>query len=232
LKIDSLVAGYGEVQVLWGISLNVMPHSLTTIIGANGAGKSTTLRAAVGSLRPWQGEVRFDGEDVTALSPHEKAARGMVMVPEGRQLFDDMSVEENLEMGAFSKRARAQYRDNLARVFGYFPRLEERRRQMAGTLSGEQQMLAMGRGLMSVPKLLIIDELSLGLSPLLGQQLFSTLRELSQSGLTVLLVEQNAHLALALSNRAYVFADGKVEIEGTSRDVSQSAAVRKAYLGM
>ncbi|VAX13301.1 Branched-chain amino acid transport ATP-binding protein LivF (TC 3.A.1.4.1), partial [hydrothermal vent metagenome] len=201
--------------------------------GANGAGKTTTLRVAAGSLRPWRGKVEFEGEDVTMLNAHDKAARGMVMVPEGRQLFADMSVEENLEMGAFVQRARRQYKNNIERVFDYFPRLAERRRQMAGTLSGgEQQMLAMGRGLMASPKLLIIDELSLGLSPILCQQLFSTLRKLSQTGLSVLLVEQNAYLALALSNQAYVFANGKVEIEGPSFEVSQNPDVRKAYLGM
>jgi len=233
LKVDSLVAGYGEVQVLWGISLEVLPHEVTTIIGANGAGKTTTLRAIMGSLKPWQGVVEFEHEDVTRLSAHEKAARGLVMVPEGRQLFDDMSVADNLEMGAFSRRGRAKYRKNIDMVFNYFPRLAERRSQMAGTLSGgEQQMLAVSRGLMADPKLLVIDELSLGLSPLLGQQLFTALRELSKTGLTVLLVEQNAHLALALSNEAYVFADGKVEIQGPSRDVAKNPDVRKAYLGL
>lgn len=233
LKLDSLEAGYDEVQVLWGISLSVRPHKLTAIIGANGAGKTTTLRVAAGNLRPWRGRVEFEGADVTKLSAHEKATRGMVMVPEGRQLFADMSVEENLEMGSFVRRARAQYRNNLDRVFSYFPRLAERRRQMSGTLSGgEQQMLAVGRGLMADPKLLIIDELSLGLSPLLCQQLFTTLRDLSNTGLTVLLVEQNAYLALALSTQAYVFANGKVDIEGPSHTMSQNPDVRKAYLGM
>ncbi len=233
LKLVSLEAGYGQVQILWGISLSVLPHELTAIVGANGAGKTTALRVAAGSLRPSKGRVEFDGEDVTRLSAHDKVARGMVMVPEGRQLFADMSVLENLEMGAFTRRARAQYKTNIERVFGYFPRLAERSRQVAGTLSGgEQQMLAVGRGLMASPKLLIIDELSLGLSPILVQQLFSTLRELSQSGLSVLLVEQNAYLALALSNHAYVFANGKIEIEGPSKEVAQNPDVRKAYLGM
>jgi len=233
LKLDALEAGYGEVQVLWGISLSVAPHKLTAIIGANGAGKTTTLRVAAGNLRPLRGRVEFEGDDVTKLSAHEKAARGLVMVPEGRQLFSDMNVLENLEMGAFSQRARARFRANLDQVFDYFPRLAERRRQTAGTLSGgEQQMLAMGRGLMADPTLLIIDELSLGLSPILAQQLFTTLRDLSKTGLSVLLIEQNAYLALALSNYAYVFANGKVDMQGPSKEMAQNPDIRKAYLGL
>ncbi|MEJ2630823.1 MAG: ATP-binding cassette domain-containing protein [Acidihalobacter sp.] len=172
-------------------------------------------------------------EGPTQLTAHDKARRGLVLVPEGRQLFSDMTVEENLEMGAFSPRARGDYKRNLERVFGFFPRLAERRHQKAGTFSGgEQQMLAVGRGLMADPKVLIIDELSLGLSPLLTQQLFATLRELKEAGLTIMLVEQNVHLALALSDYAYVLAEGKVEIEGSSHEVAQNPDVRKAYLGM
>ena len=233
LQLEALESGYGEVQVLWGVSLAVQPHHLTTVVGANGAGKTTTLRAATGSIRPWNGRVLFEGEDVTQLTAHDKARRGLVLVPEGRQLFSDMTVEENLEMGAFSPRARGDYKRNLERVFGFFPRLAERRHQKAGTFSGgEQQMLAVGRGLMADPKVLIIDELSLGLSPLLTQQLFATLRELKAAGLTIMLVEQNVHLALALSDYAYVLAEGKVEIEGPSHEVAQNPNVRKAYLGM
>jgi branched-chain amino acid transport system ATP-binding protein len=233
LQLEALESGYGEVQVLWGVSLAVQPHHLTTLVGANGAGKTSTLRAATGSIRPWRGRVLFEGEDVTRLSAHDKARRGLVLVPEGRQLFSDMRVEENLEMGAFSPRARAGYRQTLERVFGLFPRLAERRGQKAGTLSGgEQQMLAVGRGLMADPKVLLIDELSLGLSPLLSQQLFATLRDLKEAGLTILLVEQNVHLALALSDYAYVLAEGRVEIEGPSHEVAHNADVRKAYLGL
>ncbi|MEJ2713486.1 MAG: ABC transporter ATP-binding protein [Acidihalobacter sp.] len=233
LQLETVESGYGEVQVLWGVSLAVQPNHLTTLVGANGAGKTTTLRAATGSIRPWKGRVLFEGEDVTQLTAHDKARRGLVLVPEGRQLFSDMTVEENLEMGAFSPRARGDYKRNLERVFGFFPRLAERRHQKAGTFSGgEQQMLAVGRGLMADPKVLIIDELSLGLSPLLTQQLFATLRELKEAGLTIMLVEQNVHLALALSDYAYVLAEGKVEIEGSSHEVAQNPDVRKAYLGM
>jgi len=233
LEIEQLESGYGEVQVLWGISLAVRPGKLTTIIGANGAGKTTTLRTTMGSLRPWGGRVRLHGEDVTTLPPHAKANRGLVLVPEGRQLFPDMSVEENLEMGGYSQRARRRQKDNLERVYDVFPRLKERRKQKSSTLSGgEQQMLAMGRGLMQEPLILMIDELSLGLAPVLAQQLFLTLKTLREQGLTIVLVEQNVHLALALSDYTYVFAEGRVQIHGDSNEVANMAEVRRAYLGL
>ncbi len=206
---------------------------LTTVIGANGAGKTTTLRTIMGSVPSWSGRVLMNGEDVTKLSPHAKASRGLVLVPEGRQLFPDMSVEENLEMGAYSHRARKRQKDNLERVYDTFPRLKERRKQRSSTLSGgEQQMLAMGRGLMQEPVVLMIDELSLGLAPVLAQQLFLTLKSLRKQGLTIVLVEQNVHLALALSDHTYVLAEGRVEIEGDSRDVANMDEVRRAYLGL
>ena len=233
LEVRDLEAGYGEVQVLWGVSLKVEAGRMTTLVGANGAGKTTTMRAIMGVIRPTAGEVRFQDEDVTRRTPHEKAQMGLVLVPEGRQLFYDMSVEENLEMGAYSPRARRKLDENLKRVYAFFPRLEERKKQRAGTLSGgEQQMLAVGRGLMADPKVLMIDELSLGLAPVLAQQLFKTLKELKDTGLTILLVEQNVHLALALSDYAYVLAEGRVEIEGPSREVAKNEEVRRAYLGI
>ncbi len=233
LQIEKLESGYGEVQVLWGISLQVQPGRLTTIIGANGAGKTTTLRTIMGSVRSWGGRVVLNGEDVTGWSPHARANRGLVLVPEGRQLFPDMSVEENLEMGAYSHRARKRKKDNLDRVYQTFPRLKERRKQRSCTLSGgEQQMLAMGRGLMQEPLVLMIDELSLGLAPVLAQQLFLTLKTLREQGLTIVLVEQNVHLALALSDHTYVFAEGRVELEGDSREVANNDEVRRAYLGL
>jgi branched-chain amino acid transport system ATP-binding protein len=233
LQIEKLESGYGEVQVLWGISLQVQSAKLTTVIGANGAGKTTTLRTIMGSVPSWSGRVLMNGEDVTKLSPHAKAQRGLVLVPEGRQLFPDMSVEENLEMGAYSQRARKRQKDNLERVYDTFPRLKERRKQRSSTLSGgEQQMLAMGRGLMQEPVVLMIDELSLGLAPVLAQQLFLTLKSLRKQGLTIVLVEQNVHLALALSDHTYVLAEGRVEIEGDSRDVANMDEVRRAYLGL
>jgi branched-chain amino acid transport system ATP-binding protein len=233
LQVENLKSGYGEVQVLWGISLEVQPGKLTTIVGANGAGKSTTLRSIMGSLRPWGGRILFGGKDVTRLSSHAKANRGLVLVPEGRQLFPDMTVEENLEMGAYASRARKRKKENLDRMYEMFPRLKERRKQKSSTLSGgEQQMLAMGRGLMQEPEVLMIDELSLGLAPVLAQQLFLTLKKLRQQGLTIVLVEQNVHLALALSDYTYVLTEGRVNIEGDSRDVANMDEVRRAYLGL
>ena len=233
LRIEGLEAGYGEVQVLWGITLGVAPAALTTIIGANGVGKTTTLRAAVGSIRPWGGRVVFKGEDVTGLEPHAKAARGLVLVPEGRQLYSDMTVEENLEMGAFSRRAARSFAGSLDRVYALFPRLKERRRLPAGTFSGgEQQMLAIARGLMSDPEVLIIDELSLGLAPVVVYQLFETLKALKERGLTILLVEQNVHLAFALSDYAYVIAEGRLFAEGKPAELETRSDIRQAYLGL
>lgn len=233
LEIDKLESGYGEVQVLWGISIKARAGQLTTLIGANGAGKTTTLRTTMGSIRPWRGRVLLNGDDVTKLSPHAKAARGLVLVPEGRQLFPDMSVLENLEMGAYSRRARSRQKENLERVYQAFPRLKERLKQRASTLSGgEQQMVAMGRGLMQEPVVLMIDELSLGLAPVLAQQLFLTLKTLKQQGITIVLVEQNVHLALAVSDYTYVLAEGRVPIEGESEKVARMDEVRRAYLGL
>jgi len=233
LKVENLEAGYDDVQVLWGVSLQVERGGITTLVGANGAGKTTSLRAITGGIRPRAGRVTFDGEDVTRLSPHAKAARGLVLVPEGRQLFNNMSVEENLEMGAYSTRARRRFDEQIERVFTLFPRLKERRRQKAGTFSGgEQQMLAIARGLMSIPTVLMIDELSLGLAPVAVQQLAAALTALSKDGVTLLLVEQNVHLALAISNYAYVIAEGRTFTEGASEKVAAMPDVRKAYLGI
>ena len=233
LTVENLEAGYGEVQVLWGVSLRATRGALTAIVGANGAGKTTTLRAIAGSISPWRGKVTFEGEDVTHLPSHAKAARGFALVPEGRQLFSSMSVAENLEMGAFSKRAASKYGDRLDKVFTLFPRLAERQRQQAGTLSGgEQQMVAIARGLMSDPDILIIDELSLGLAPVVVYQLLATLKQLKDAGLTILLVEQNVHLALALSDYAYVVAEGRIFMEGLPKELVAKPEIRKAYLGL
>lgn len=233
LQVEGLEAGYDDVQVLWGISLAVKRGAMTTLLGANGAGKTTSLRAITGSLRPRAGRVVFDGEDVTKLPAHAKVARGLVLVPEGRQLFSAMSVEENLEMGAFSERARPHFRDQLDKVYTLFPRLKERRHQKAGTFSGgEQQMLAIARGLMSVPEILIIDELSLGLAPVIVQQLVETLTALKAAGVTVMLVEQNLHLALAICDYAYVIAEGRPFLEGPCREVAAKPEIRQAYLGL
>ena len=233
LEIQNLSSGYGEVQILWDVSLELEAGKLTALVGSNGVGKTTLLRSAVGLLKPWQGSVTFDDRDVTRLSPHAKAAQGLVLVPEGRQLFTDMSVYENLEMGAFTKRGRAHLQRNLERVYDMFPILKERSGQKAGTLSGgEQQMLAVARGLMAQPEILMCDELSLGLAPFLVLNLFEILQKLKAEGLTMLLVEQNVQMALAVSDYAYVLADGRVELEGPSREVAKNEHVRRAYLGI
>ena len=233
LTIEDLEAGYGEVQVLWGLSLTARRGALTAIVGANGAGKTTTLRAVAGTITPWRGRVMFQDEDVTRVPGHVKASRGLALVPEGRQLFSAMSVAENLELGAFSKRASRSYADRLDQVFALFPRLKERQRQRAGTLSGgEQQMVAIARGLMSDPDILIIDELSLGLAPVVVYQLLSTLKQLKEAGLTILLVEQNVHLALALSDYAYVVAEGRIFMEGLPKELAAKPEIRRAYLGL
>jgi branched-chain amino acid transport system ATP-binding protein len=233
LEVQNVSSGYGEVQILWDVSLKLEAGKLTALVGSNGVGKTTLLRTVVGLLKPWQGSVRFADQDVTRISPHGKAAQGIVLVPEGRQLFPSMSVYENLEMGAFSKRAKAHFAENLERVYDMFPRLNERADQKAGTLSGgEQQMLAVARGLMAQPEILMFDELSLGLAPFLVLNLFEVLQRLKDSGLTMLLVEQNVQMALAVSDYAYVLSEGRVEIEGEAAEVRQMARVREAYLGV
>ncbi len=233
LEARDLASGYGELQILWDVSLNLQQGRLTTVVGSNGAGKTTLLRTLMGLLKPWKGTISFDGRDVTRLSPHEKAELGMILIPEGRQLFTDMTVLENLEMGATPKRARPKMEENLEKVFELFPRLKERMHQKAGTLSGgEQQMLAIGRGIMGDPLLLMLDEPSLGLAPLLVIELFDIIRKLKEAGLTMLLVEQNVHLALAVSDYAYVLSQGRIEIEGEAAVVRQMDEVREAYLGL
>ena len=233
LTIEGLESGYGEVQVLWGATLTLRPGQLTTLLGSNGAGKTTLLRATMGLMPAWKGEVRLDDRPVTKLSPHAKAQLGVVLVPEGRQLFATMSVGDNLEMGATAARARSESARSLDRVLTLFPRLAERRAQLAGTLSGgEQQMLAIARGLMAKPSILILDEPSLGLSPLFVLNLFEIIRTLKKEGLTMLLVEQNVQMALAVADFAYVLANGRVEIEGPAREVRGLESVRKAYLGL
>jgi branched-chain amino acid transport system ATP-binding protein len=233
LEIRDVTTGYGQVQILWGTGLTLEEGKLTSLVGTNGAGKTTLLRTVMGLNRPWEGSIWFNGEDVTRLSPHAKAELGLVLVPEGRQLFTDMSVAENLEMGASPKRARPHVKRNLERVFEMFPRLQERRDQKAGTLSGgEQQMLAVARGIMAEPITLMLDELSLGLAPVLVLDLFGTLGQLKEAGLTMLLVEQNVQMALAVSDYGYVMAQGRIELEGTSRELARNEHVRTAYLGI
>jgi branched-chain amino acid transport system ATP-binding protein len=233
LSARNLESGYGEVQILWGATVELASGKLTTLLGSNGAGKTTLLRTITGLLPAWKGSVLLDDRDVTRLSPHAKAELGLVLVPEGRQLFSTMTVAENLEMGATPKHARAAIRESTESVFALFPRLAERRTQLAGTLSGgEQQMLAIARGLMAKPKILMFDEPSLGLSPLLTLSLFEIIRRLKRESLTMLLVEQNVQMALAVSDHAYVMERGKISIEGPAREVRGMEQVRKAYLGL
>jgi len=233
LEVRDLSSGYGEVQILWGVSLKLEKGKLTTLVGSNGVGKSTLLRTLMGLLRPWQGSITFQGQDITRQSAHTRAKVGLVLVPEGRQLFTDMTVLENLEMGAFPPRSRSHFQQNLDRVFELFPRLAERPHQKAGSLSGgEQQMVAVARGLMAEPDVLIIDELSLGLSPLLALTLFESLIQLKNLGLTMLLVEQNVAMALGVSEYAYVLSEGHVSLEGESRQLLKNDEIRRTYLGM
>jgi branched-chain amino acid transport system ATP-binding protein len=202
-------------------------------VGGNGVGKTTMLRVVMGSIKPWSGSVTYNGQDISSLSPHAKAELGLILVPEGRQLFTDMSVVENLEMGASPQRARANIDHNFKMVYTMFPRLEERKDQKAGTLSGgEQQMVAVARGIMAEPSILMIDELSLGLAPVLALQLYESMGTLKKTGLTMLLVEQNVQMALAISDYGYVLAQGKVELQGQSRDLIRNEHVRAAYLGL
>jgi branched-chain amino acid transport system ATP-binding protein len=233
LEIRDIASGYGEVQILWSASLALEEGKMTCLVGTNGVGKTTLLRTVMGQIRPLAGSVWFEGKDVSRLPAYVKAAMGLVLVPEGRQLFTDMSVLENLEMGASTQRARPSVKRNLERVFELFPRLKERMIQKAGTLSGgEQQMLAVARGIMAEPKVLMIDELSLGLAPVLTVQLFQNLKLLKQTGLTILLVEQNVQMALAVSDYGYVLAQGRTELEGPARQLASNDHVRAAYLGL
>ncbi|NOY99015.1 MAG: ABC transporter ATP-binding protein [Chloroflexi bacterium] len=233
LEVREVDSGYGEVQILWGASMALQQGDLTSLVGGNGVGKTTLLRTVMGLNHPWKGSIWFEGKDVSRLSAHKKADLGLVLVPEGRQLFTDMTVYENLEMGASNKRARGKFQQNLERVFEMFPRLKERSDQQSGTLSGgEQQMLAVARGIMADPKVLMIDELSLGLAPVLVLQLFESLKLLKNLGLTILLVEQNVQMALAVSNYGYVLAEGRTELEGPARELIQNEHVRAAYLGL
>jgi branched-chain amino acid transport system ATP-binding protein len=233
LDIKDITSGYGEVQILWGSTFSLQQGDLTCLVGGNGVGKTTLLRTVMGSIRPWQGSVCFEGEDISRLPPYLKADMGLVLVPEGRQLFTDMTVMENLEMGASNKRAQSKMNHNLERVYEMFPRLKERSGQKAGTMSGgEQQMLAVARGIMADPKVLMIDELSLGLAPVLVLTLFETLKQLRELGITILLVEQNVQMALAVSDYGYVLSEGKVILEGPARQLIKDKHVRSAYLGL
>ncbi|HEY0797823.1 MAG TPA: ABC transporter ATP-binding protein [Candidatus Baltobacteraceae bacterium] len=232
LELDAVDAQYGRIQALCDVSLRVDEGEIVTLIGANGAGKTTTLRTISGLMRASKGTVRFDGEDITRLSPDMIVRRGLSHSPEGRRVFGRMTVRENLELGAYTRTSRVEIAADFERVFTFFPRLQERIAQKAGTLSGgEQQMLAMGRALMSRPRLLLLDEPSLGLSPILVQTIFKIIREINADGTTILLIEQNARQALTIASRGYVLEVGKIAFEDSSAKLMASEAVRAAYLG-
>lgn len=233
LEVRDVSSGYGDVQILWGANLKLEEKKLTCLVGGNGAGKTTMLRTVMGLLKPVSGSVWFEGKDVSKLPAYTKAELGLVLVPEGRQLFTDMTVYENLDMGSSNAHARPKFKQNLERVFTMFPRLKERANQKSGTMSGgEQQMLAVARGIMADPTVLMIDELSLGLAPVLTLQLFESLRALRDSGMTILLVEQNVQMALAISDYGYVLSEGRSEIEGPAKKLIKDEHVRAAYLGL
>jgi branched-chain amino acid transport system ATP-binding protein len=232
LELQNIDVHYGAIRALRDLSLVVHRGEVVTLIGANGAGKSTTLRAITGLLRPKKGRVLFEGEEITGEPAHRLVARGISMSPEGRGVFPNLTVLENLEMGAYLEKDRGRFQRNLERAFALFPRLRERMKQRAGTLSGgEQQMLAMARALMSSPKLLLLDEPSLGLAPLVCQTIFRTIDEIKAAGTTVLLVEQNANAALKHADRGYVLETGAVVLEGTAGAIASDPRVRAAYLG-
>ena len=232
LKIDNIHVYYGAIHALKGVSLEVKAGEIVTLIGANGAGKSTTLRTVSGLLAPKSGGISFLGENIAGMPAHEIVKHGISQVPEGRRIFAEMSVQENLEMGAFTRKDKAGVEKDFEIVYNRFPRLKERRKQQAGTLSGgEQQMLAMGRALMSRPKLLLLDEPSMGLAPLLIKEIFSIIEDINREGTTVLLVEQNANMALSIAHRAYVMETGRITLQGAAKDLAASEDVRKAYLG-
>ena len=232
LELDDLHVYYGAIHAVKGISLDVGKGEIVTLIGANGAGKSTTLRAINGLNRPRTGTITFQGSDITTTAPHEIVSRGISQSPEGRRLFPRMSVVENLEMGAFQRKDRSTYDDDIERVYRLFPRLHERRTQKAGTLSGgEQQMCAIGRALMAHPKLLLLDEPSMGLAPILVERIFEIIVEINKEGTPVLLVEQNALMALDVANRGYVMETGRIALEGPASELKTNEQVRKTYLG-
>jgi branched-chain amino acid transport system ATP-binding protein len=232
LKLDGVIAAYDDLTCLHGVSLEVRRGEIVTLIGANGAGKSTTLKTVSGLLTPRAGTIEFDGRPITGRSPDAIVALGLVQVPEGRRVFPDLSVEENLRVGAYLVDKRGRVREMLAEVYRRFPRLAERRRQLAGTLSGgEQQMLAFGRAMMAQPKLLMLDEPSLGLAPLMVDEVMRSIRVFRDSGVTVFLVEQNANLALRLADRAYVMETGKITMTGSGAQLLADERVRASYLG-
>jgi branched-chain amino acid transport system ATP-binding protein len=232
LEVENLHVSYGAIRALQGISFHIAEGEIVTLIGANGAGKSTTLRTISGLLRPVAGKIVFRGRDITKVAAERIVSLGISQVPEGRQIFSRLTVRENLEMGAFTRRDRREIEASMERVFASFPRLRERLNQLGGTLSGgEQQMLAMGRGLMSKPTLLLLDEPSMGLAPILVEEIFKIIQEINSQGTSILLVEQNAAMALSVARRGYVLETGRIVLEGTAQELLENPQVRAAYLG-
>lgn len=232
LKVEGINVFYGNIQALKGVSLEVNEGEIVTLIGANGAGKTTLLKTLSGILKPKQGSIEFLGKNLQKTPAQGIVKAGISQVPEGRRVFANMSVEENLELGAYLRKDRAEITKDMERIFEIFPRLLERRKQASGTLSGgEQQMLAMGRAIMARPKLLLLDEPSMGLAPLMVQTIFNTIKEINKTGTTILLVEQNANMALSIANRAYVLETGKVVLSGAAEELQNSEEIRAAYLG-
>lgn len=232
LKVEDINVYYGAIHAIKGISLEVKKGEIVTLIGANGAGKSTILRTISGLLKPKTGKIDFEGQNIAGIAAQHIVKSGISQVPEGRRIFANMTVMENLDLGAYVRSDKAGIQEDLKMVFSRFPRLEERKTQEAGTLSGgEQQMLAMGRALMSRPRLLLLDEPSMGLAPLLIKEIFSIIQDINKTGTTVLLVEQNANMALSIANRAYVLETGRITLAGPAKELAASEAVRKAYLG-
>ncbi|HEY8344873.1 MAG TPA: ABC transporter ATP-binding protein [Bacillota bacterium] len=232
LEIKEMRVAYGAIKALKGISFSVRAGEIVTLIGANGAGKSTTLKTISGLLHPQSGSITFEGKEISTAPSYEIVALGISQVPEGRRIFPRQSVLENLELGAYQRKDYKGIKEDIQRVFSYFPRLAERQNQLAGTLSGgEQQMLAIGRGLMSRPKLMLLDEPSMGLAPLLVQDIFRIIKEINANGTTILLVEQNANMALSIAKKAYVLETGKIVLSGPAEELSRNEQVRKAYLG-
>ena len=233
LDVRDLNVYYGAIHALQGISFTVSEGEIVTLIGANGAGKSTTLCTISGLLRPRRGSIRFQGRDITMMPAEQIVRLGVIQVPEGRKIFAPLTVRENLEMGAYTRKNKAEIQQSLERVFASFPRLKERINQLGGTLSGgEQQMLATGRGLMSGPTLLLLDEPSMGLSPILVEEIFRIIQEINAEGTSILLVEQNAFMALSVAHRAYVLETGRIVLEGTAKEVRENSQVKAAYLGV
>ena len=232
LKVENLVVSYGMIEAIKGISFEVNDGEIVTLIGANGAGKTTTMHTISGLLKPVSGAIYLDGTDITKIPSHKIVSLGLAQVPERRRVFAQETVEENLELGAYTRKDKEGIVKDLEEVFERFPRLRERRKQLAGTLSGgEQQMLAMGRALMAKPRIMLMDEPSMGLSPLLVHEIFRIIEEINRQGTTVLLVEQNAKMALGIADRAYVLETGKITLEGTGEQLANDERVRKAYLG-